>query len=180
MSQLLFQNGSPCSNLEEKKQSRNRACILESTSEVEQPCDKTQRGLLSVESISGTQHDSREQLSTESIPQIPPLMPSMSQKLVHQIRHSGHCKSSFESSNSICIVEPLSLTSSQEDFDESSIHMTGVALGTLSFVSSQEDFDESSVHMTGVTSSTPVYEGGFFPDFFPELPLSHLAISYST
>ena len=91
--------------------------------------------------------DSREQLSTDSIPPLPPPMPSLSQ-LVHQMRKSGHCKGSFdEASNSMCIVElPLS-------------------------TSTHEGFDESSVHMTGVTSSTPVSEGGFYASFFPEVPL---------
>ena len=96
-------------------------------------------------SMSGTQHDSREQLSTDSIPPLPPPMPSLSQ-LVHQIRMSGHPKASFdEASNSI--VEPPS------------------------FMPTHEDFDESSIYMTGVTSSTPVSEGGFYANFFPEVTI---------
>ena len=72
-------------------------------------------------SMSGTQHDTRQLLSTDSIPPFPPPMLSLSE-LVCQMRKSGHSKGCFnEASNSMCIVEPPSFTSTHEDFDESSV-----------------------------------------------------------
>ena len=88
---------------------------------------------------------------TDSIPALPPPMPSLSQ-LVHQMRRSGHPKRTFDQAlNSI--VEPPS------------------------FEPTHEDFDESSVYMMGVTSSTPISEGGFYANLFPEVPICLLPSS---
>ena len=137
----------PWLKLEHHKAKWETTTSLQSDSEVEQPYGKKQRGPLPLASMSKTQHDSKEQLSIDSISPPPPPMLSLSQ-LVHKMRKWGHSKGSFgEASNSMCIVKPPA------------------------FISTHKDFDELSVHVTAVTSSTSVSEGEFYASFFPEVPL---------
>ena len=87
-----------------------------------------------------------QQDCSDSIPSLPPSMPPWS-----QLKNSRYSQgSSGEATNGISVVEP---------------QMTRATF-------SHNEFDESTIHKSGITSSTPVYEGGFFANF-PDLHVSY-------
>ena len=107
--------------------------FLDTDSEEEQPLKKKQKVQC-------------QQDCSDSIPSFPPPMPPWS-----QLKNSRYSQgSSGEATNGISVVEP---------------QMTRATF-------SHNEFDESTIHKSGITSSTPVYKGGFFANF-PDLHVSY-------